>query len=122
MILTYADISIWKIFIKIDGGSLSNEGVVHTVSHKIWPSSELRVPLQGLLKGNAVTPWSVFTFLPYGAPPFISISSSLEEVDANGRIHVSGLNKARFFWDVFSVYVIFISYTSSLYLSAVCVK
>lgn len=61
-------------------------------------------------------------YLMKQVPPFISISSSLEEVDANGRIHLSGLNKARFCWDVFSVYVIFISYTSSLYLSAVYVK
>lgn len=44
------------------------------------------------------------------------------EADANGRIHVSGLNKARLCWDVFSVYVISISYTSSVYLSALYVK
>lgn len=79
-------------------------------------------PHKGFLKGKTVTLWSIFTSLPYGAPPFISISLSLEEVDANGRIHLSGLNKARFCWDVFSVYVIFISYTSSLYLSALYVK
>lgn len=50
------------------------------------------------------------------------MSLSLEEADTNGRNHLSGLNKARLCWDVFSVYVIFISYTSSVYLSALYVK
>lgn len=66
-------------------------------------------PSKGFLKGNRVTSWSVFTSLPCGAPPFISVPLSLEEADANGRTHLSGLNKARLCWDVFSVYVIFIS-------------